>query len=1260
MAKTPDAILKEVLIGLATNDFEGINAKDFWRFVTELCGDLDEFTKTIVWSWLLKEPDFQVLRSVSVEEQYIDDSKKKIKTHLILEEKNELPDFQSFFDDDNIGDYIIKVSDNYQSLYLTGVKQTDNVLGRMPYDLLRIIAKHKEKGINSINLVKEANQDNRSLTTRLQVLEDNLLIVKYPVCINRANTNHMVHFRFIAPKKNDSKSDEPKSDFYDRYLAMTQIIDALKAESSNIRLTNDLYIEIKESQPILKIRWFNKIINFLVQNGFIELIQVEHTEMKRFFPAVRFLKDLPPVSKKTELLDILREQGLDSNNSNIDDDEGDDDEQVDQPQFTRFFPLTTQIHSLIEKNPGIMTASIDRELAGIYRAKPIDSIIESIASVTPDPSNPNSIIAQLFQTGKTKFYRFTTQNILNRRDPDYKFEIPDNDKINEPNKTTLFEENLLNSANNPVERRLRFVSISDEENKDYYFIIPKGYGGKIGLGLASNIPSRLTLEGHFKSENSLIIADLIKSKLLNVVKDIDTYKKYYKLEQENLLFYNEIASNTLKKLENVEELSNSLSSNVFQDLQFISQSSNNEDLKESKSKESDVIMDYGPEFRRQKLMEFIDKNKCVCINTELSLKLTSLLKLDYRIDRRTLARDAQHLLSKELIDFETLDNGKMIAKSLKHPPTKEDIDSAIVGVSRSASRKFTTQVKLQNIYIRDTSVLTRGLKFANKESRLENAMAKLSQAAKRKPLGKKIKVLGGNLNENEMDVDENENENVTQDEQVDQRGIESKRKNKNKSEENEEKAENLFEPIMGDKKRIKLKTSATKSQVRVIKAFKKIRTSIKITNDHILILIKAITVTQSLSTNGNIDWPKVSNVLDGLYDPDTLRRQWPKHKKMLGARNLMAAKKNWENALLHSISIGTIKEKDLEDYDIFRLLDIWKSEGADIFLNRAENEIQKNYEDNFVNQVFKPLKQEFGIEVVREPASIIEKEHLWTSRNFMYPIDDKEISQLNKECENPTMLQIAKTKLKALFATNKNKFDSTKVRELFANIPKELYSQALTELEDKKAIAFLGEDSKIKFTLTDKIMSLLDCKLDDEFVNGAKQMLELLNDTATSSSGILLSTRCPNGAYAPILTLFSRDSLVLTRIDQSVGEIDTYYTKSRDRARLESDFLLSHFNNDEKIFAKKVAIPIDKSCSYFWIDLSGDLNVQLWHKCIYVILWTIVLNPGTTIDILCRRIYPLLEPFEVKKLLDWLVLRGNVINNEFGGFLPTECWFDVE
>lgn len=1250
-------IADAIIAGLATSDFEGINAEEFWNFVNDLeFGVLDDTYKPLVWKWLLELNEFQIM--------HVD---RKKRGQLEEVDLKSIGSYQEFFSLADLKDYHIKVTDDYQSWYLVGVKKKDNKLGGKPYELIRYIAAAKEKGINSIDLIKKCGQDKRSLTTRLQVLEENQLIKKVATVTHKASTNHMTHFRFT-----DSITKEnPKTDASaESHELMMQIVDMLKKSENKIRLTRDVYEELKPEYPDLKLRYFNSIAKCLVDNSFIEHIQVEHGELNRFYPALRLIKDLPPASKRTEFLRTIKQQNRDEDLSN-------DEEEYVSPTINRFFPLSTQIYNLVDKNPGITAASIDSQIFGSISLKKFSTVFDNLSTVVPDSSVPRGIVGKLHHTGKCKIYRFSTQETLNRRNGEYK---PVEDKeLGPPNKTSLFEQHILDGTAFPRERRFKIVSCKTSEGEDKYFIIAKGYSGKLGLSLTSCIPTRAFFRGHYETQNHWIKLDIPKNKLQKIIKDKEAYKAQHearsKMVQEHNAIMDEIKTQILQ--DTVFDANNDIhmdeSNEIFQNLATTQPEPDTTPLPE------EPIIDYGPSFRKAKIMENVEKYRCICIDVEFGSRLAKEMKLDYKIDRRTLMKDCAKLVEQGLIKTQKYENGRFVAMSVKTPPSEEEIQKCIVYVGpKYSGRKFADKVKLEKLELFNKNSLVRGMKFPDKESRLESAMKRSENNSTRKPLARRARIIGINVNRDIIKSEAEEDKEITAEEEeivgydrsmadleastvtpeVDDEGNEIPKKSRRGRKPRRD-ADDLFVPLMDDRKRKKFNKN-NKAQSRVASAFKKIRSSIKITNEHILLMIKAIVVTQSLSLSSNIDWPKVSNVLNNHYESETLRKQWPKYRKMLGPKNLMTARKNWENALFSAIEKGLVKVEHLDNYDAFRMIDLWQTQGADIFINKVSDEISDNYDENFNNRVFKPVREDMGNEMFRETFSMIEKQQLFTCRNFMYPVYETVEKSFNEEAENPSDMHIAKAKLKALFATEHGKFDSSKVRGLFASVPKELYAAALTELEDKRAIAFLGEDSRIKFTLTDKLILTLDCKLDDTFVSSAKKMMDILSEFENTKNAMLLSQKSPYGSFAPIFGLVARNELNVTRIDQRLDELNSYYTKSWDRSKYEADFLLSGYKESSDMVVKQIPPIIDSPCSYLWVNLSGDFNKKLWHKCVYVILWNIVFYPGTSPRLLHARIYPLLEPFEVKGILDWLVDRKNVKVGEFGGYWPTDCWFDVE
>jgi transcription factor C subunit 3 len=1375
MPVTPDSIVQAVMTGLATHSFEGISAGEFWPFVSQQAAQLeaimpsmqmtpenapmlDDFTKKVVWAWLLQEDDFLVL-SVDKDASQTATKKKKEEIKVIVD-KNELPDYQEFFEEGTATGYTLKVSDDFQSIYLAGVPQKDNFIPRFPYQLLIVIARHKERGINSVDLIKESGQDNRSLTKRLAVLEENLLVKKIAICMNRNNTNHMTHFRFV--KKNNmgaegNTADEVHENYYDRHKAMTDIIKELKMANNQLRITRDLYLDIKKMQPSLRLRWFNKILQFLVQHGLVELIQVQHPEVKRFYPAVRFVKDLPAADKVTELVNILKEadsrEGFDSQNANgVDDDDEEEgaDEDTDaavgipasastttpstdvfqgrirpskQAHLNRYFSLPHQIRDLIERNPGLMMSDINSTLTGTYHLRQVSNILENYSSSTPVPDQPQTISGQMVHSGKMKYFRYTMQDHLNKKHPDYDSTTTIEHELQKPlrSKKSLFEESHAYGSKNSNRRRVRCASLWDEKDKtNKYFLVARGYSGPAGMAAASGIQITSTLQGSFQSSNGWIKVDAKKGKLTKIQKKVSEYQKEH-IERSKLLEeYNAALDAEMNNLmaslgdddliSSAALIDDSQTANLFMQSQFLtdgdtghefedgiipnldiditqqesdqalahSQGGRNE--QETASSVSAAPLDYGPGFRREKLLEIVDARRSICVNNVFIHDFSKQLNVGYSIARRTLIADSLVLEKNGLLKCEKFEGGKFVVKSIKNPPTEEEVEQSMVDNVRAfRPRILVDSVEVEELTVVNDGSLTKGRKFASREDRIKHVMDRLKSKHERDesvpPLPAKTRrrrrtrrtkaVESDECDDDDDDDDEGEgaadSSMVNDDNMVNAYGDDDDDEDLNSEddEEDEGEEEDLLEPLMDDRVRKKLKPNY-KQQARVAKVFKKVRASIEISNSELIILIKAIIVTQSLSSGGNVDWPKVCKVVDDKYNPDMLRRLWPRHKKMLGPKNVISAKRNFEKALMASIREGVIKAEDLDDYDVFKMLDIWKSSGAEIFLEKAEYEIAKEYSDNFEDFTFKPTKVETGVEVFKEPPSMIEREQLWTTRNFMCSSTDSDVKKVLHEADAPTPLQIAKTKLKALFATGTEKFDSARVKELFEGIPKELYASALTELEDVRAIAFLGEDSKIKFTLTDKLIVSLECKLDDAFVDAAKRMEEVISDVDNMNGAVMLSTRCPNGAYAPLMTMFANNAVSITRVDQKLDERDTYYTKALDRGKFESDFLISHLRKDGISEAKSIPPPIGAPCSYLWVDLVGDFNGALWRKCVYVVLWGVVVHPGTPIEVLCAKMNPLLEPFEVQAILKWLLARGNVKTSECGGFWPTSCWYDVK
>ncbi|GME89393.1 unnamed protein product [Ambrosiozyma monospora] len=194
----PDEIVKSVIEHLCVTSDDGLTFSQLWSFIRQETHQetIDEFTKKLTWRWLYENPDFLICRINSVK------TARKGKKVTIFDTFNKVVfvDYSELIAQHGEDKLRLKADPNKQSIFLTGCNLDDNKLGALPYELLKAIAKSREKGITSPELIKTTGQDMRSLTARLQTLESAGLIKKF-VYIKKVRTFISVHTKYLSDFK---------------------------------------------------------------------------------------------------------------------------------------------------------------------------------------------------------------------------------------------------------------------------------------------------------------------------------------------------------------------------------------------------------------------------------------------------------------------------------------------------------------------------------------------------------------------------------------------------------------------------------------------------------------------------------------------------------------------------------------------------------------------------------------------------------------------------------------------------------------------------------------------------------------------------------------------------------------------------------------------------------------------------------------------------------------------------------------------------
>ncbi|ODV84652.1 hypothetical protein CANARDRAFT_222685 [[Candida] arabinofermentans NRRL YB-2248] len=1176
---SPDEMVDAIIEHLCVSDPNGVPISDIWNFCTERTALLDDFTKKLIWSWLIKEPDFLITSMIPAVNR-----KKKPITKIL--DKSEFKDYNKA----NTADTRLTVDSERASLFLLGIKKENSAIGVNPYELLRVIARSKEIGIVSPDLITQTGQDRRSLTSRLQTLIDMGLVKKYHVVHQKTRTYRMVHFRYedkIVVPQDKSISQLAKD-----------VVTELKKAPNGIRITADLANELgiqKSSR-----RRLASVIRFLASHGILARLIVEHENTLRRFRAVQYIKDLP---SNTETLGHLSENVVNSEGKDEDDDE-DIDADADStaavvsqnltqeesssiatpeiPMANRFTPYQNQLYDIVERSPGISTTQLNEILSGRLSAKGFSLLLASFAVESPDPDKKYQVIKVLQYKGKQRFFRHFTYLELVREQHGNQNMLPRasfGPLVGDSTKS-LADFSLTLAAYRP-QRRCIPVLIDRDCYKFYWF----SYSGDILPQLIAD-----------QQINMFVLDEGIELRTGGKRKQQTKEGKNSHIAKERQKNYEE----ALIKEEPDSGASRFLSSFT----QF----------------------DAGPVKRRELLLKHVNDAKCCVKNLELARMIGTRLNIDYKIDVKTIQRDAEHLSKRGLLRIEQIE-GKECFLSILNPPTNAEIENALVTTFNRVATRETP--------ILDTS---KPILKVNDKHFFKVPPFKEKELAKTEML---------------RDVEDDENESKLVDPEIPKKDSTKDSKKRKRGNANNPDGD-VFTPIMENRKRKRLGTQKTRHHV-AIPTSKKSRSTLKLANRDIMSLIRAVIISQSLSTSLVIDWTSIAELFGNKYEPLILRRQWPRHKRIIGVRGIEHSKKVWENILLKSIEKGDVTEDDLLEPDYSKLVTLWREVDSNSFKNTADVFLYKNYDENFKYQSFKTDFSPKGLDLFREATTLVEKEDQFATIPTTYPCSEK-----NPPLDNePSELSKARTKLKALFATDSSHFTSEKAKQVFSSTSNSVYTTALTELEDQKAIAYLGESSPVRFTLTDRALYLIDWKFDEWFFKSAASFFETTQSLSLNSKGMILSPLSPDGIFVSLIQLLATDKLDVVRVDQMPPRLESNYsTKSHDKKKLESDFIVSKLKNeDEEDALLSVPLPTGPPCSLLWIDLNGEFNRTIWFKAVSKLLSIIVFKPGVSLKLLALKLDPLFEYFEVKVILDWLVAKNSVKGDPWGGYWAQPLWY---
>lgn len=1180
---SPAELIDHILFTVSFSGQSGIALPDLWREISNKLNNesTDLFQKKIIWRWLFHGAD---------------DTKLIFKKNDVLITIKD--NYQAAIDESDEEAYIVYPSEITQCKYLTGNNLTfKRELGEFPFQLLCVIAKYGATGITTPALCKEAGQDPRSSTNRLNKLEELGLIYRKQFYDTEAklHTNLSIHKKFASDEIKVADTDLEDSYESSRHIAKLRqyIVNAVKIAPNGIRAFRDLKMELNLDKDISSNKLFNSVVWTLASAGYIENVKVQSPDYNSLIRCLKFLKDLP--KNYSELPESMH---LVENDIDDFDDEPVSETSLKYPCLNKLFPITGQVFNLISSKEftGITILELTLKLTGSKLYRPYRKLLENFTSYNsdgkqlkylrkyPDPFRKFSVVRQSDFHGRHKFYRYFARDFVKADDAKLL-----TDKASK-------EPSVIPSLAQLQKRR---INVKDKFERTPLFNWKKRSSTtettpRVLKRLKSNESAGKTRKQsqlNFESTNPLISSRM----KLPTVADPDTPARH--VSAANLPGPRVIIKPTSRARQSIAETEKGPS------------------LKALK--------------RREALINILLREGGILVATaRLCRELDRELGSKQKTDNKTLARDMKDLVKAEKIVTQPFMVTKgttqvkkrvVILKSLQ--PPEEKINEIIENYTNSEYKIVQTTFRTL-----ESDVKIYQQNSLNLKPRLKSLASDDSAPRRRR---RKTTI--------EVKTEDNEELVTTPDRRSRKKQI---------------KSEDLFSKSTRKKrartkKKDKYKNNYTPGQVSI-------RSSFKFHNNDATKLYRIIVIHKTFFKT-QIDFDQLGEFFDGM-NGRSLERKWAIIRKLIGG--LPAVQKgcdSFERMVLRAIEDDLLSPEDIRKRDIQFFLDLWKdndnSELESVDKPPLYATVQHNRE---VYEFTESHPYHIDLYDQLEDNSMRQKESILSSTIFFY--NKSEQLQEEKNSDLRTVIKaIFSTEEKdfsnSLVRSLLSRYPEPEIEETVSQLvaDKELTFYSL-ELED----------SEKRFSLTEKFSNSFVYKnINSKFYNEAESLNQNLISMAEASKGLIVSHGIRGSEMAVMLQLSSRLLLSLIRIEIPY-KFSGYESRLIDKEKLSCDIVAvrDHLMAEGVDQLEKVPLPMGTACSRIWIDINGSINSDCWVKIIITVVYYILSRPGINDRVLHGKLQIVLSIKDFEAVIDWLIATKCITKTD-DAYYVSDNWYSI-
>ncbi|EEB07714.2 transcription factor tfiiic complex b box binding subunit sfc3 [Schizosaccharomyces japonicus yFS275] len=415
-----DLLVRHCSEEIALDGTSGCHVDRLWFFAERfyakqgIVQNIDEDFKAFLWPFILRQDGIEVWiqHPKTTAASLITDITENYRA-ITEDEKRQL---------------VLRASEDRQWLTLTYKTKEDSKVQPLAFELLSCISKHREEGVDRIQLCKEAGQEARSVYGRIQALEDAGLISKIAIHKNKNLTALLVLKRFENENKTlrDTVAQVSGKPIYNTEKIRKDICDIVGSQKNGICRHVDACRLVNLSNNKWERKYFARQVRNLYRDGYVKKCLSQSRNSDRSVRCIQFIRSYIPHSSNVPESqisdddlegedDVEEDESLFDTKSEIDASTIQDVTELPQwmPMWIRFQSVEYQCYRTIrdQGTRGALTLHLLNTLTGENYVKPLskmlEALVDNVAYVPPHLSHL-AIVRAEDKTRKSRQYRYFT------------------------------------------------------------------------------------------------------------------------------------------------------------------------------------------------------------------------------------------------------------------------------------------------------------------------------------------------------------------------------------------------------------------------------------------------------------------------------------------------------------------------------------------------------------------------------------------------------------------------------------------------------------------------------------------------------------------------------------------------------------------------------------------------------------------------------------------------------------------------------------